>query len=104
MAGVGSAPATRWRDWWPPALALGVSATLALLAIAGGWRGQDLPAQVFRIELFRRHGFVLWDSQWFAGHPTLNYSVISPVVGAFIGPIALCAVSGVVAAFCFDRI
>jgi hypothetical protein len=85
-------------------VASGVATTLAVVAIVGGWRGSDLPAQLFRVELFRRYGFVLWDNQWFGGHPTLGYSVIAPVFGAFTGPVVLGAVSGVASAVLFDRI
>jgi hypothetical protein len=81
-----------------------VAGSLALFAIAMGWRGSDLPAQLFRVDLFRRDGFVLWNSQWFAGHPTLDYSVLSPVLGAVTGAIALGALSGVASAFLFDRL
>jgi hypothetical protein len=85
-------------------MAAALAAALALFAIAMGWRGSDLPAQLFRVELFRRDGFVLWNSQWFSGHPTLGYSVLSPVLGAITGAIALGALSGVASAFLFDRL
>jgi hypothetical protein len=94
----------RFRDWTGTAVAGAVAAVLALIAIAAGWRGSDLPAQIFRVELFRREGFVFWDSQWFAGHSTLNYSVLSPMLGALTGAIALGAVSGVISAALFDRL
>jgi hypothetical protein len=68
------------------------------------WRGSDLPAQVFRSELVRRDGFVVWNSQWFGGHAVLTYSVLSPVLGALIGPVALGAISCVVASVTFERI
>ena len=51
-------------EWGAPAVAGG----LALLTVVVGWRGTDLAAQVFRADLFRRYGFVLWNSQWFGGH------------------------------------
>ena len=91
-------------DWAGSAVAVGVAAVLALIAIAAGWRGSDLPAQIFRVELFRRNGFVLWDSQWFSGHPTLGYSVLSPVMGTLTGPLVLGAVCGVVSALLFERL
>jgi hypothetical protein len=94
----------RFRDWTGTAIAGAVAGVLALIAIAAGWRGSDLPAQIFRVELFRRDGFVFWDSQWFSGHPTLNYSVLSPVLGALTGAVALCALSGVISAALFDRL
>ena len=94
----------RLEDWPTLAIAVTVAGVLALLAITLGWRGSDLPAQVFRAQLFRRDGFVLWNSQWFGGHALLGYSVIAPAVSAPIGPIALGAVSGIASAFFFDRI
>ena len=77
---------------------------LAILAITLGWRGSDLPAQIFRADLFRQDGFVLWNSQWFGGHALLGYSVIAPAISAPIGPLALGAVSGIASAFLFERI
>ncbi len=94
-----------WLDDWPTMTAVvGVAGVLALLAIVLGWRGSDLPAQVFRAELFRKDGFVLWNSQWFGGHALLGYSVIAPAISAPIGPLALGALSGIASAFLFERI
>ena len=92
------------RDWSGAAVASGVAGALALLAIALGWRGSDLPAQLFRVELFHRAGFVVWDNQWFSGVPTLGYSVLFPVLGALTGPVALGVASGVGSAFLFQRL
>ena len=97
-------PWARIDGWTGAAAAVGVAGALALFAIVMGWRGSDLPAQLFRVELFRRDGFVLWNSQWFSGHPTLDYSVLSPVIGAVTGPLALGALCGIVSAFLFHRL
>jgi hypothetical protein len=92
-------------EGWPTVAAVvAVAGVLAILAITLGWRGSDLPAQVFRAELFRQDGFVLWNSQWFGGHALLGYSVIAPAISAPIGPLALGAVSGIASAFVFERI
>src|SRR5438874_4811643 len=93
----------RVANWTGAVYAGGVAGVLAIIAVAAGWRGSDLPAQLFRVELLRRNGFVLWDSQWFAGHSTLNYSVLSPVLGALTGPVVLGAVCGVISVL-FDRL
>jgi hypothetical protein len=99
------APARKWFDGWPSLVTVfAVAATLAVLAMCLGWRGSDLPGQVFRTELFKRDGFVLWNSQWFGGHALLAYSVLAPVFGALTGPIVLGALSGVAAAVTFERI
>ncbi len=95
----------RWLDDWPlMTTVVGVAGVLAILAITLGWRGSDLPAQIFRAELFRQDGFVLWNSQWFGGHALLGYSVIAPAISAPIGPLALGALSGIASALLFERI
>ena len=92
-------------EGWQTGLAMvAVATAAAVVAIALGWRGSDLPAQVFRAELFREDGFVLWNSQWFGGHTVLGYSVIAPAMSALFGPVALGAVSGIASALFFERI
>jgi hypothetical protein len=86
------------------AAVVGVAAVLALLAVTFGWRGSDLPAQIFRADLFRQDGFVLWNSQWFGGHTVLGYSVIAPAISAAFGPVAVGALSGIASALLFERI
>src|SRR4051812_25419042 len=97
-------PVRRVDGWSSIATAAAIAAGLAVLAIVLGWRGSDLPAQVFRSDLIRRDGFVLWNSQWFGGHNVLGYSVIAPPIAALTGPLTLGAVSGVIAAIMFERI
>jgi hypothetical protein len=83
---------------------LAVAGLLALAVGLVGWRGSDLPAAVYRAEIFRRHGFAVWDSQWYGGHATPNYSVLSPMVTALVDPFVLTAVCGLVGAVALDRI
>jgi hypothetical protein len=80
-----------------------VASTLCVVAIAEHWIGTDLPAQIFRADLVRQHGFVIWNAMWYGGHPTLSYSVLTPLLSALVGPIAVCAISGVVSALLFQR-
>ena len=98
-AAVEPAREARW-----PVLAVLVAGSLSLVAVLCGWRGGDLAAQVFRVDLFRDHGFVLWDNLWFGGHATLDYSVLTPVLGAVMGPLALGVVTSVVSACWVDRL
>lgn len=86
------------------AVVVAIASALAILAIALDWRGSDLPAQIFRADLVRRDGFVIWNSQWFGGHALLGYSVIAPLIGAFTGTVALGAISCVAAAVVFERV
>jgi hypothetical protein len=102
---VGAQTSTRRSpNWSSSVLAPAIAATLAACVVIAGWRGTDLAAQVFRADLFKRHGFVLWNGQWFGGHATLSYSVISPMVAALVGPVVLAGISGIVGAVLFDRI
>jgi hypothetical protein len=78
--------------------------TLALAAVMAGWRGTDLPASLYRAGLFHRAGLTLWDSQWYGGHWTLNYSVLFPPVAGLIGVQATEVASAAVAAWAFDRL
>ena len=92
------------RAWLTAGISPTAAAALAIAILALGWKGSDLPAQIFRADLIKRYGFVLWNMQWYGGHPTLDYSVISPALGALVGPMALSAVSGLLSAIMFDRI
>jgi hypothetical protein len=81
-----------------------VAAAVAVGGLALGWRGVDLPAQLYRVELWRRNGFALWDSQWFAGHWLLSYSVLFPPLAAILGTGVVTVAAAVVAAVCWDRL
>ncbi|HEY1636178.1 MAG TPA: hypothetical protein VGF64_15550 [Acidimicrobiales bacterium] len=88
----------------PSVLAPLIAGTLALVASLEGWRGVDFSAQLYRIGLFHQQGLTLWDSQWYGGHWTLNYSVIFPPFAGVIGVQATEVLSAAVAAWAFDRL
>jgi hypothetical protein len=81
-----------------------VAAATAGTGLVLGWRGVDLPAQVYRINSFKAHGLALWDNQWFGGHWTLDYSVLFPAVAAVIGLAAVTIGAAALAALAFDRL
>ncbi len=83
-----------------PALA----ASLALVAVVTGARGVDLAAATYRVELFARSGLTLWDSQWYGGHWTFNYSVLFAPIGWLAGIPVMEIVCAAVAAWAFDRL
>ena len=83
-----------------PLLAVG----LALLAILTGAQGVDLAAATYRVELFARSGLTLWDSQWYGGHWTFDYSVLFAPVGWLAGIPVMETVCVAVAAWAFDRL
>ncbi len=86
------------------AAAPALAAAVAVVGTVAGWRGTDLPAQLYRVTMFRHLGLTLWDPQWFGGHWAPSYSVLYPAVAATIGVAltsVLCAAS---AALAFDRL
>ena len=40
----------------------------------------------FRRSMYRMLGFAVWDNFWFGGHPTLDYSIVMPVLAADVDP------------------
>jgi hypothetical protein len=90
---------------WSPSLVSCVAAgVLGWLAIVLRWRGGDWPAQLYRINLFRRVGFTQWDNQWYGGHHTPAYSSLLPPLGAWLGPGLLAVASAVVATWGVARL
>ncbi|MDQ1466410.1 MAG: hypothetical protein QOH10_825, partial [Actinomycetota bacterium] len=69
-----------------------------------GWRGPDIPAQVYRVSLFRTNGWVLWDNGWYGGHYQLPYSVLFPPIGALIGLYGAATLSAAVASWAFAKL
>ncbi|MDX6702805.1 MAG: hypothetical protein QOF26_3031 [Baekduia sp.] len=94
-----SPPTPRGPSWAPF-----VAVALAAVVVAAGLHGVDLPAAIYRAELFRREGFALWDSQWYGGHWTLDYSVIFPPVAGTLGIGLTTVLSAGAAAWMFDRL
>jgi hypothetical protein len=67
-----------------------------------GWQGVDYAAQIYRVDTFRAHGFVLWDFQWYAGNWTVNYSVLFPPLASVTGVAGITILSAAGAALAFD--
>ena len=89
------------RLWWAPPL---LAALLAVTGLLLGWRGVDLPAQIYRVNLFRHEGFTLWDSQWYGGHWTLDYSVLFPPLAGLVSVQVTAVLSAVLASLAFDQL
>ncbi|HVX33953.1 MAG TPA: hypothetical protein VHA80_12505 [Solirubrobacterales bacterium] len=88
------------RPEWLPAVAL--SAALAALMLIWNPQVGDLAAQVFHTELFQHTGLAIWNSSWYAGHYTLNYSLLFPPVAAALGPQVVGMLSVVASSYLFD--
>ncbi len=85
------------------------SAPLLALALAATWlvvnpRSPDLAAQVYRVDLFRRVGFSLWDNNWYGGHHLPGYSLVFPPLATLVGLRVLGATAVVVSSALFARL
>jgi hypothetical protein len=81
-----------------------LAAGLAAIAILTGAQGGDLAAATYRVEMFARSGLSLWDSGWYGGHWTFDYSVLFAPIGWLAG-IPLMEIACVaIAAWAFDRL
>ena len=91
-----------YRPEWLPAVAL--SAALAALMLIWDPRVGDLAAQVFHTEVFEHTGLAIWNGSWYAGHYTLNYSLLFPPAAAVLGPQWVGLIAVVASSYFFDRI
>jgi hypothetical protein len=80
-----------------------VAAAIVLAAIYLIWepRTVDLAAHTFRADLFAEEGFTIWNGQWYGGHHTPAYSIISPPLAALLGPPLALALAAVASAALF---
>jgi hypothetical protein len=64
-------------------------------------RTVDLAAHTFRADLFGKEGFTIWNGQWYGGHHTPAYSIISPPLAWLLGPPLALAIAAVASAALF---
>lgn len=64
-------------------------------------RTVDLAAHTFRADLFGEEGFTLWNGQWYGGHHTPAYSILSPPLAWLLGPPLALALAAVASAALF---
>jgi hypothetical protein len=93
-----------WAGWFEPFAPAVVAGGLATMAIVLRWRGSDLPAHFFRVGLVERYGFEVWNNYWFAGHHTLGYGAMFPVLGAAVGIWTVAVASAVLSALLADLV
>jgi hypothetical protein len=97
---VGARTWPRRIDPWhvaPVALAIAFAAAYLI------WepRTVDLAAHSFRADLFADEGFTIWNGQWYGGHHTPAYSIISPPLAALLGPPLALALAAIASAALF---
>lgn len=84
-----------------PALA---AAAAAALVVAAGVRGIDWPAQDFRAQYFRDHGFAVVNYSWYGGHHLPGYSLVTPAVSSLVGTRVLTVAAAFAATLLFGRV
>ena len=76
-----------WSRVWVLPLALVSAACVLYLAL--DLHPVDLAASTYRANLFGDHGLALWNGNWYGGHYTLSYSVLTPPLTWLFGSVAL---------------
>ncbi|MBN1527687.1 MAG: hypothetical protein JW895_01405 [Thermoleophilaceae bacterium] len=88
-------------DWWRLAPVL-VAALFAIAYLIWQPRTVDLAAHTFRADLFGEEGFTIWNGQWYGGHHTPAYSVISPPIAWLLSPPVALAFTAIACAALFE--
>ena len=88
------APWYRRIDPWHAAPIV-LAALFAIVYLIWQPRTVDLAAHTFRADLFGEEGFTIWNGQWYGGHHTPAYSILSPPLAWLLAPpLALAAGRG----------
>ena len=64
-------------------------------------RTVDLAAHTFRANLFGEEGFTIWNGQWYGGHQTPAYSILSPPLAWLLSPPIALAMASLASAALF---
>src|SRR5689334_18096077 len=70
-------------------LPVAIAGALSALYLALDLHPVDLAASTYRANLFGAHGLTLWNGNWYEGHYTLSYSILSPPLTWLFGSVAL---------------
>lgn len=87
---------------WPRLAPTLVAAVLAAVYLIVNPASEDLAAHLLRAKLFSATGFGLWNNWWYAGQPTLGYSVLFPAIAALLTPQVAGALAAVATAAVFE--
>ena len=88
-------------DWWRVAP---IAVALLFSAVYLAWqpRTVDMAAHTYRAELFGREGFAIWNGQWYGGHHTPAYSILSPPLAWLVTPAVALVLAAVASTALFE--
>jgi len=87
-------------NWWHVA-PVAIAVLIAIGYLIWQPRTVDLAAHTFRADLFGKEGFTIWNGQWYGGHHTPAYSIISPPLAWLLTPPLALALAAVACAALF---
>ena len=87
-------------DWWRVA-PVAIAVAFAVVYLIWQPRTVDLAAHTFRADLFGEEGFTIWNGQWYGGHHTPAYSILSPPLAWLLSPPLALALAAVASAALF---
>ncbi len=87
-------------NWWHVA-PVAIAVLFAIAYLIWQPRTVDLAAHTFRADLFGEQGFTIWNGQWYGGHHTPAYSIISPPLAWLLSPPVALALAAVACAALF---
>ncbi len=88
-----------------PAAQAALATVLAAAFHLWGPPGGDQAAHLHLTELWRQHGWLFWDNLWYLGrYAQVNYSLLYYPLAATLGPVAVSALSGGLAAWAFGAL
>lgn len=98
--------AVRLPPWWGSSWfwAPFIAACGVVVVWLFGFRGPDVPAQLYLSQLFHAHGWILWNNSWYGGHYQFSYSVLFPALGASIGIYGAALLCAAASAWAFERL
>ncbi|MFN8120943.1 MAG: hypothetical protein U0237_00800 [Thermoleophilia bacterium] len=88
-----------------PRYVAAIAALLALAALLFGPPGGDAAAHLYQTQVWREHGWQLWDNLWYGGrYSQVNYSLVYYPLSALFGTVFVVSASAGVAAGAFSRL
>jgi hypothetical protein len=86
---------------WGHVAPIAIAVAISIVYLIWQPRTVDLAAHTFRADLFGQQGFTIWNGQWYGGHHTPAYSILSPPLAWFLSPPVALAMAAVASAAIF---